>query len=208
MKEVCHYVASKALVFCVDYNRLIDLADHLGYAFGNQSLGWLVTGSTDTILAAQTAAIAAKSLGIDSLFTNSLHRGDITRVYRLLNLPEKNCFPLVALLLGYPKEQPDHQKGRLAGPGIIHRGEYKRLTPRETEAMIAEYDDPDRHLALAWDDKSFKHYLDWFFSAWSQCPRKGVPPAKPLQERNAAPKLYDLLHRAGFLLSKQEGEQT
>ena len=58
-----------------------------------------VTGSTDTILAAQTACIAAKSLGIDSLFTQrGLHRRDISQVFKTLNLPDKYCFPLVALV--------------------------------------------------------------------------------------------------------------
>ena len=76
-----------------------------------------VTGSTNTILAAQTAVIAAKSLGIDSLLTNGVHRGDMERLWEMLGLPRQYCFPLIALVLGYAAKEPAYQKGRLSGPG-------------------------------------------------------------------------------------------
>lgn len=82
MKELSGFPGSKALVFCVDYNRIIDATEHLGQQFSEDGVIPFVTGSTDTILAAQTAAIAAKSMGIDSLFTNGIHRGDIARCLR------------------------------------------------------------------------------------------------------------------------------
>ncbi len=33
MKQVTQYAGSKALIFCVDYNRLIDTAGYLGYTY-------------------------------------------------------------------------------------------------------------------------------------------------------------------------------
>ena len=81
IKQLCGYVGSKGLVFCVDYTRIIDAAEHLGHSFSAEGTTSFVTGSIDTILVAQTAAIAAQSLGIDSLFTNGIHRGDMSRVY-------------------------------------------------------------------------------------------------------------------------------
>ena len=74
MKQLCGFVGSKALLFCVDYTRLIDTAEHMGYTYDVTGIVPLVTGSIDTILMAQTAAIAATSLGIDSLFTNGVSR--------------------------------------------------------------------------------------------------------------------------------------
>jgi len=208
IKEVCQYVGSKALVFCVDFTRLADLADHLGYEYGpllNQgNIEWFIPAATDTALAAQTAAIAAKSLGIDSLFTNSILRGDISRVYRLLDLPEANCFPLIALVLGYPDKEPAHKKGRLCGPGVIHQGKYSRLTLEETDAMIAEFDDPASHLALGWNNKEHEHYLDWFFEAWSNCPRKGDTPPDRNEGRGRSEQLVELMTRAGFLLATEK----
>jgi len=170
MKELCHYVGSATLVFCVDHSRIVDAAQYLNRSFSPKTAGWFITGSTDAILAAQTAAIAAKSLGIDSLFTSSLYRGDFTRVYRLLNIPEKYCFPLITLVLGYPKTEPKFKKGRLSGSGIIHRGKYHRLTADELSGMIQEYDDPERHLSVAvgWEKQGLKHSLDRIFTWWGE----------------------------------------
>ena len=131
MKKLCGYVGSKALLFCVDYTRVKDAAAHLGHPFSAQGTISFVTGSTDTILAAQTAAIAARSLGIDALFTNGVHRGDMNRVYALLDLPEAHCFPLIMLVLGYADEEPKSLKGRLSGPGVVHWKKYHRLTDDE-----------------------------------------------------------------------------
>lgn len=171
MKQISEYVGAKLLVFCVDFTRLIDLAKHLGHEFSvNDAIGF-VTGSTDAILAAQTACIAAKSLGIDSLFTQrGLHRRDISKVFQILNLPEKYCFPIVALVLGYPKNEPEFKKGRLKGKSVIHWDTYHRSTSSELDDLIAEYDDEKLHLGLVenWSKMNMKHYLDWFYSKWSK----------------------------------------
>jgi nitroreductase len=168
MKELCHYVGSIALIFCVDHNRVVNAAQYLKHPFSPKTAGWFITGSTDAILAAQTAAIAAKSLGIDSLFTSSLYRGDFTRVYRLLDIPEKYCFPLITLVLGYPEKEPEFRKGRLSGTKIIHRGKYHRLTDDELSRMVQEYDKPERHLSIArgWEKQGLKHCLDRIFQWW------------------------------------------
>ncbi|MBP2643254.1 MAG: nitroreductase [Firmicutes bacterium] len=122
MREI-GYVGSIMLVFCVDFNRIIDTAEYLGFKYRHEipPITDFMTGSTDTILTAQTAAITAKSIGIDSFFSNCVHRGNINRIYKLLNLPEKYCFPLIALILGYEDERKQKltKKGRLSGPGII-----------------------------------------------------------------------------------------
>jgi hypothetical protein len=127
-----------------------------------------VTSSTDAILAAQTAAIAAKSLGIDSLFTNGIHRADLHDVYERLGLPEQHCFPLILLILGYPTREPEFLKGRITGEGVIHYGKYHHLTAKELDKMVAAYDDPANHLVLndAWQAGNYAHYFDWFFTAW------------------------------------------
>jgi nitroreductase len=170
MKELCMYVGSVALVFCVDHSRVVDTANHLGHNFSPKTVGWFITGSTDAILSAQTACIAARSLGIDSLFTSSLFRGDFTRVHRLLDIPEKYCFPLITLVLGYPKREPKHRKGRLYSTGIIHRGKHRRMTAGRLEEIVNEYDDPERHMTIpaigGWRKRGFKHYLDLIFTWW------------------------------------------
>ena len=163
------YTGSKALIFCVDYNRIIDTAKYLGKTFHSKEIVSFITGCVDTILASQTAAIAAKSLGIDSMFTNCIHRVPLKDVYELLNLPKENCFPLIELILGYPQNEPSYQKGRLSGKGIIHYGQYNRLKPQELSEIVAEYDSKEKHIGMIdnWDEMGFSHYLEWFYEKWS-----------------------------------------
>ena len=123
------FEGSKALLFCVDYNRMVDAAEYLNLSFHGNEKGIIafITGTIDTILAAQTAAITARSLGIDYLFTNSIHAQNLDRIYKQFGLPEKSCFPLIALALGYPAKEPEHLKGRVK-KGVIHYNKYRHLT--------------------------------------------------------------------------------
>jgi nitroreductase len=193
MKKLCRVSGSKALVFCVDFNRIKDTAKHLGHDYTIDDVTPFISGSTDIILAAQTATIAAKSLKIDSLFTNRIHEGDITRVYKLLNLPEKYCFPLIMLILGYPKEKPDFKMGRVSGPGIIHYGKYHRATNDELEMLVQKYDDPESRLGIFpdWKKKGYKHYLDWYYTKWAVGIGKKVNKSQ----------LFEALQKTGLLES-------
>jgi nitroreductase len=168
MADLCGYRGSCLLLYCADYNRMKASAAALGYAYEPGTVVDFVTASINTLLAAQTAVIAAKSLGIDSLLTNGIHRGDMDRLWKLLDLPQTHCFPMIALVLGYPTEEPPHQKGRLEGVGVIHHDKYHRLTREEVEEINRQYDDKDRHIALVedWAAQGYQHYLDWYFKAW------------------------------------------
>jgi nitroreductase len=191
MKEVCTYQGSCMLLYCVDFNRLKASAARMGYSYFPDNMTSFVTASVNTALAVQTGAIAARSLGIDYLITNGIHRGDMERVWKLLDLPTTHCFPLIAMVLGYPTAEPAHQKGRLAGPGVIHYEKYHQLTQDELDAITRQYDDPERHLALNEDWKSggHQHYLDWFFKEW-------LGGAKPTERET---QLLQLLRRSGFV---------
>jgi hypothetical protein len=193
MEKVCGFVGSKALLFCIDYNRIIDTATHLGHSFVADGEVSFVTAGIDTILVAQTAAIAARSMGIDSLFTNGVHRGDMWRVYELLDLPKTHCFPLIMLVLGYADHEPDYLKGRLSGAGVVHWGKYHRPTPEELDELVQRYDDVAIHLALSqvWKEKGMAHYLDWFFTVWST--RGGSSGGKS--------QMCEILEQVGFLES-------
>jgi nitroreductase len=191
MKQVCTYQGGCMLLYCVDFNRLKDSAEHLGYSYFADNMKEFITASINASLAVQTAAIAARSLGIDYLITNGIHRGNMERVWKLLDLPETSCFPLIALVLGYPTEEPKHLKGRLDGPGVIHYEKYHRLTKEEIEEQIRQYDDPERHLALdeGWKARGYKHFMDWWFKDWL-----GV--AKPTEKET---QMLRLLKRSGFV---------
>jgi nitroreductase len=168
MRELFGYEASHALVFCVDTFRLGETARHMGRSYAENGITTFVTGSVDAALVAQTAVIAAKSLGIDSLVTNGLHRKKIDVVCRLLNLPDTGCFPLIAVAFGYPENPVTVKKGRLGADFVAHRGRYTPLTAEQQERLIAECDNPEKHIFMIddWKEKGYAHYLDWFFDAW------------------------------------------
>jgi nitroreductase len=169
MRSVCGYSGSKAIVFCVDFSRIATVALHMGYQDQFVDLVEFITASVDVSLAVQTAVIAAKSLGIDSLITNGVHRAKMEDVYPLLGLPEKYCFPLITLVLGYPEKEPENLKGRLSGAGIVHYGKYAPLSERDIGELIAAYDDDSLRLGINpdWRKQGFAHYLDWFYSKWN-----------------------------------------
>ncbi len=163
------YKANKALVFCVDYNRWLDCANHLNHSLVVGDIRGYLLGSVDAIMASQTAVIAAKSLGIESLVTSSLNRTKLQNVFEKLNLPEKYCFPLISICLGYAKKEPSHLKGRVRN-GVIHYKKYQRLTPEELDELIAEYDEEKNHFSTQNKEEivkeGYKGYLDKYFSGW------------------------------------------
>ncbi|MCP4609075.1 MAG: nitroreductase [Planctomycetes bacterium] len=191
MKKLGGYQASVMLVYFVDYNRIISSAKSLGHSYYPDTMGDFVTASINTGLAVQTAAIAAKSLGLDYLITNGIHRGNMDRLWEILDLPKKHCFPLIALYLGYPTEEPAYQKGRLEDTGIIYHEKYHTLTKDELDEITRLYDDKARHISLNqdWDQKGHKHYLDWLFTAWARRP-------KPADRET---QIFKILKRSGFV---------
>ena len=191
MKAVCTYQGSCMLLYCVDFNRLKASAESLGYSYFPDNIEEFVTASINASLAVQTAVIAARSMGIDSLITNGIHRGDMERVWRILDLPRTFCFPLIALVLGYPTEEPPCLKGRLDGPGVIHYETYHQLTKEEVAGITRQYDDKERHLALNenWEAQGYKHYMDWWFKDWLQG-------SKPTERET---QMFRFLKRSGFV---------
>ena len=191
MNELCGYKGSCLLLYCVDFNRLKDCAGSLGHPYFPDSIVQFVTAGINTALAAQTAAIAARSLGVDSLFTNGIHRGDMERVWKLVDLPKEHCFPLIALVLGYPTEEPAHKVGRLTGAGVIHYGKYQRLSKADLDNLTRQYDDKTLQLGLNenWESEGHKHYLDWLFKSWLRS-------AKPTDRET---QMFSLLKRSGFV---------
>ena len=169
--------APMVLLFLADYQRWYDYllacgveeyCQRRGVAMRGPEEGDLFLACCDALIAAQTAVIAAKSLGIDSLLTNGVHRGDMERLWVKLGLPRQYCFPLIALVLGYAAKEPPYLKGRLSGPGVVHDETFHNLTGEEADAIVRQYDDKTLHLGLNedWDQKGHKHYLDWLHKEW------------------------------------------
>lgn len=192
MKSICGYQGSHLMVFCADTNRMERCAEKLNHPYYPANMTALVTNTINASLVAQTAVIAARSFGIDGLTTNGIHRGDMSRLWELLDLPEKHCFPILALVLGYPTEEPAAYKGRLDGVGVFHDDKYHKLTEQEIEGLIAEYDDPESKLQLndRWQKQGHKHYFDWLFTKWLR------RSSRPLEQETS---IFKFLKKTGFV---------
>lgn len=152
MQETFGMQSPASLLFCVDLQRNTDLAAHVGCTYEYDPVWALTTVTVDVAFAAQTAAIAARSLGIDSLLTNVIHRGDPRRVWKAFDLPPRNCYPVILLLLGYARTAAGARSGRLGAHGTIHQGQYHHRTASELDQLAAYQSDAANGL---WEPKAF-----------------------------------------------------
>jgi nitroreductase len=195
MELLLGYRASRGLVYCVDYHRLDLLAARLGRAHDAAEIHELVNGIVDVSLAAQSAVVAARALGIDSLVTNGLHRKPLDLVYRELSLPERSVFPVITVLLGYAADRgPRRPRERLPLEHVVHRDRYREPSPEDLDRIVAAYDDRVARIGMvdSWDSKEFPHYLDWYFERWA-----GNPPEERVAT-GSRKELQDRLRRSGF----------
>jgi len=139
--------APLVLLFLADYQRWYDyfqlseveqLCQQRGVEMRHPAEGDLLLASCDALIAAQTAVIAAESLGIGSCYI-----GDILERFEdhheLFDLPEY-AVPICMVCFGYPNEQ---QKARKQPPRfdqrfIVSENCYPRLTADGYAAMVQE----------------------------------------------------------------------
>jgi FMN reductase [NAD(P)H] len=160
---------SHAFIFCVDYHRLHKLADYLKKPFDSSYLTQFVSGIVDISLLAQSAIMAANSLGIDTLITNEPYLEYHEELFSKLKLPFENCIPMLIVYLGYNQNAEKKGKGRLPLDIVFHEGTYNELNDRHIQEIIDLYDGDETRLALndSWKKLGYNHYLEWFFEKWS-----------------------------------------
>jgi nitroreductase len=149
--------APLVLLFLADYQRWFDLfiaSDVRSYCeseekeFRFPGEGDLLLACCDALIAAQTAVIAAESLGIGSCYI-----GDIMENYEyhkeLLNLPQY-AFPITLVCFGYPRATSSAQKltPRFPQEYIHFKNTYTRLDKTALDKMF-ESRDPQRYFGNA-----------------------------------------------------------
>lgn len=157
----------KILLYLVDFNRLQLLSEQLTANISFDHFQAFLSGVIDVSLAVQNAVVAASSFDIGYLVTNDTYTKDPEKLYSIFNLPEKLCFPLLFLCLGYPKDKFVKNKSRINSKYIIHNGTYKNYNEKDILDLIQEYDSPSLQLFNGWKEKNFTHYLEWFFNKWT-----------------------------------------
>jgi len=143
------FIARAPLVwlFLADYQRWFDyfiasgveqLCERQKVPMRKPEEGDLFLACCDALIAAQTAVIAAESLGLGSCYI-----GDIMENYeihrQLFDLP-RYVFPICLLCFGYPTRQQRERERttRFREKYIVFEGQYHRLDRVEFEAMFEE----------------------------------------------------------------------
>ncbi|HSB65126.1 MAG TPA: nitroreductase family protein [Anaerolineales bacterium] len=127
------------LLFLADYQRWMDLyeaagcearAAELGIAPRKPAEGDLVLAMMDALISAQTAVIAAESLGIGSCYIGDIvENAEIHR--QLFNLP-RYTFPAALLCFGRPATTPtEGLVARFDQKFIVHKNKYIRFQKDE-----------------------------------------------------------------------------
>ncbi|NLF50045.1 MAG: nitroreductase [Leptolinea sp.] len=133
------------LVFLADYQRWYDfflrsgafeLCQQRGMELRKPDVGDMMLAVNDTLIAAQTAVIAAEGLGLGTCYV-----GDILEKYEyhrdLLKLP-KYVLPVTMLCVGYPRDDADDRapSRRFDEKFVVHSNRYYRLEGLELDVMF------------------------------------------------------------------------
>lgn len=136
------------LLFLADYQRWMDYFQHCNVneicekmksSMRKPGEGDFMMACNDTLIAAQTATIAAESYGLGSCYI-----GDIMENYeehqKMFNLPEY-VFPITMLCFGYPTKDQQERRitDRFDKEYIIFKDSYKRLNKNDSEKMLQPY---------------------------------------------------------------------
>lgn len=139
--------APYVLLFLADYQRWMDLyagadcqarAQELGIAPRKPEEGDLVLAMMDALIAAQTAALAAESLGIGSCYVGDIIENWETH-QEMFDLPQYT-FPAVLLCLGRPADQSLKKLSpRFERQFIVHQNHYRRFNRDELDEMYTPF---------------------------------------------------------------------
>ena len=148
LAETCDHqpfiaTAPYLLLFLADYQRWMDLyaaagcqsvADEKGIAARPPGEGDLLLAMMDALIAAQTAAIAAESMGIGSCYIGDIIENWETH-QQMFNLP-RYTFPAALLCFGRPATQTAGKlTPRFERKFIVHQNQYQRFAPEELGEM-------------------------------------------------------------------------
>lgn len=124
------------LIFCADCLKWYEAYMDTGCEPRKPGIGDVMLAVTDACIAAQTAVIAAESLGIGSCYIGDIIENcELQR--QLLSLPPY-VFPAAMLVFGYPTEQQQKREKppRPETDRIVFRNAYPKLTAEDRKALF------------------------------------------------------------------------
>lgn len=132
-------------IFVMDFSRFkryFELSKVDDSLFKLPHLGTMMNGIIDSTIAAQTASVAANSLGIGTCYI-----GDITEHYEdvtsLLNL-DTNMIPVAMLTMGY-FQQEIKLSPKIDKQFIFHQNKYQKPTDEQITEMFADRKIPKKY---------------------------------------------------------------
>lgn len=130
-----HVAAAPVFVaWCIDLHRLDVVCSLRDYTQSVEYVESFLVAATDTAIAAQTAVLAAESLGLGTCYIGAL-RNDPKGVIELLGLP-RLTFPLFGMTFGWPAAQPN-SKPRLPMAAVLH---WQAYDEDGLPSLLHEYD--------------------------------------------------------------------
>ena len=132
--------APAVLTFCADFNRFSKWCEQRNAVPGYDNFQSFMATAIDTMIFAQTFAVAAESagLGICYLGTTTYNAGEIIEV---LNLP-KLVVPITTITVGYPEKMPE-LTDRLPLEAVVHYEKYNDFSNEKIDTLYAEKENSD-----------------------------------------------------------------
>ena len=121
------------LAWCADLARLDRACELRGYIQETGYVENFLVAAVDAVIAAQSAVMAAESLGLGICYIGSI-RNHTQAVIDLLGLP-RLVFPVTGMTVGWPAAEPPIRP-RLPQSAVLHLEHYAS----EHDAELAEYD--------------------------------------------------------------------
>lgn len=119
------------LAWCADLARLERICQMRGYNQVNEYVENFLVAASDAVIAAQTAALVAESLGLGICYIGSI-RNHTQAIIRLLALP-RLVFPITGMTVGWPAKEP-HAHPRLPLEAVLH---WEHYNPDQDRALDA-----------------------------------------------------------------------
>jgi FMN reductase (NADPH) len=121
------------LAWCADLYRLNRACELRGYRQISDYVENFLVAAVDVAIAAQTAALAAESLGLGICYIGAI-RNDPQGVIDVLSLP-RLVFPITGMTVGWPARTP-RSRPRLATSAVLHWEAYHR----DQDQALRDYD--------------------------------------------------------------------
>lgn len=122
------------LAWCADLSRLDRVSERRGYSQVTKYVENFLVAAVDTAIAAQTAALAAESMGLGICYIGAI-RNHPEAIIELLALP-RLVFPITGMTVGHPAARPPIRP-RLPTRAVLH---WENYDASGEEALVAEYD--------------------------------------------------------------------